>query len=125
MVMQPHYHWPNFFLKELRMNTFTLNNESKLTDRYQTTIPETVRKALQLNKRDKLRYTIQANGNVLISRVEDTDPVLDGFLNFLANDISHNPGQLTALNREFTKHIDALVSDVGIDLNNPLSDENE
>jgi len=107
------------------VSTFTLNSESKLTDRYQTTIPETVRKALQLNKRDKLRYTIQTNGNVLISRVEDNDPVLDDFLNFLANDISHNPDQLTALNMEFTKHIDALISDVDIDLNSPLSDENE
>ena len=109
------------------MNTFTLNSESKLTDRYQTTIPETVRKALQLNKRDKLRYTIQANGNVLISRVENSenDPVLGDFLNFLANDISNNPNHLTALSRDLTKHIQELVSDVEIDLNSPLADEDE
>jgi len=107
------------------VNTFTLNSESKLTDRYQTTIPETVRKALQLNKRDKLRYTIQANGNVLISRLEDSenDPALGDFLNFLANDISHNPNHLTALSRELTEHIQKLVSDVEIDLNSPLANE--
>ena len=109
------------------MNTFALNSESKLTDRYQTTIPETVRKALQLNKRDKLRYTIQANGHVLISRVEDgeNDPVLGDFLNFLANDISHNPNHLTALSRDLTEHLHELVSDVEIDLNSPLADEDE
>ena len=31
----------------------TLEVESTLTDRYQTTVPETVRRALQLGKRDK------------------------------------------------------------------------
>lgn len=109
------------------MNTFALKSESTLTDRYQTTIPETVRKALHLNKRDKLSYTIQANGKVLISRVEDSesDPVLGNFLNFLANDISNNPTHLTALSRDFANHIQELVSDVEIDLNSPLADEDE
>ena len=32
----------------------TLEVESTLTDRYQTTVPETVRRALQLGKRDKI-----------------------------------------------------------------------
>lgn len=32
----------------------TLEVESTLTDRYQTTVPETVRRALQLHKRDKI-----------------------------------------------------------------------
>lgn len=38
-------------------------SESTLTDRYQTTIPEPIRKALGLNKRDKIRYTIQPPDN--------------------------------------------------------------
>ncbi|MEY2976080.1 MAG: HtaR suppressor protein, partial [Cyanobacteriota bacterium] len=42
--------------------------ESTLTDRYQTTIPDPVRKALGLNKRDKICYTIQPDGKVWISR---------------------------------------------------------
>ena len=40
----------------------TLEVESTLTDRYQTTVPETVRRALQLSKRDKIHYTIRAGG---------------------------------------------------------------
>ena len=32
--------------------------ESTLTERYQTTVPETVRRALRLSKRDKIRFTI-------------------------------------------------------------------
>ena len=109
------------------MNTFALKSESKLTDRYQTTIPETVRKALHLNKRDKLLYTIQANGSVLISRAKDSesDPVLDGFLSFLANDINKNPGSLTTFSKDLANHIQALVSDVEIDLNSLLAEEDE
>ncbi len=49
----------------------------------------TVRKALGLNKRDKICYTIQPNGKVWISRVAapDSDPVLEGFLSFLEQDM--------------------------------------
>ena len=32
-----------------------LEVESTLTDRYQTTVPQTVRRALRLGKRDKIR----------------------------------------------------------------------
>ena len=35
-----------------------LEAESTLTDRYQTTMPETVRRALKLGKRDKIHYTM-------------------------------------------------------------------
>jgi antitoxin PrlF len=45
--------------------TFAFEAESTLTDRYQTTIPDPVRKALHLNKRDKIHYTIQPNGQVI------------------------------------------------------------
>jgi antitoxin PrlF len=109
------------------VDRFELNSESKLTDRYQTTIPETVRKALHLNKRDRVRYSIQANGDVLISRAETdkNDPVLDEFLNLLASDLSHNPGRLTALDSNLADRAKTLVSGVDIDLNAALSDEDE
>ena len=38
-----------------------LEVESTLTDRYQTTVPETVRRALKLGKRDQIHYTLQPN----------------------------------------------------------------
>lgn len=106
------------------MNTSILSSESKLTDRYQTTIPETVRNALHLHKRDKLRYSIQSNGDVLISRAEmqESDPVLAEFLNLLANDLSHNPDRLTALDSNLANRVKTLVSDIDIDLDSPLSD---
>ena len=39
--------------------------ESTLTDRYQTTVPETVRRALKLSKRDKIHYAISPEGKVV------------------------------------------------------------
>jgi antitoxin PrlF len=47
---------------------------------------------LGLNKRDKIRYTIQPDGKVWISRANQTegDPVLGEFLNFLVRDMGKN-----------------------------------
>ena len=46
----------------------TQQAESTLTDRYQTTVPETVRQALRLGKRDKIHYTIRSDGDVVLTR---------------------------------------------------------
>lgn len=101
--------------------------ESTLTDRYQTTIPDPVRKALGLNKRDKIRYTIQPDGKALISRADQTesDPILGEFLNFLAQDLQKNPQNLQAISTDLVSHVQSLVCDVNLDLDAPLLDEDE
>mgnify|MGYP000005736772 CR=1 FL=1 len=101
--------------------------ESTLTDRYQTTVPDTVRKALGLNKRDKIRYTIQPNGQVLLSRVEqpEDDPVLEQFLSFIAHDLTNNPQRLQAISSATVNRIHFLVERVDLDLDAPLYDEDE
>ena len=78
----------------------TLEVESTLTDRYQTTVPETVRRVLRLGKRDKIHYTIRPSGEVVLTRAEPSegdDPVLGQFLGFLARDIASHPERLQAL----------------------------
>jgi len=104
-----------------------LVSESTLTDRYQTTVPDTVRKALGLHKREKIRYTIHADGSVLISRAnqKEEDPVLNGFLNFIANDIQKNPHHVQAVSSELFERIQNLVDDVDVDLDIPLLDEDD
>jgi antitoxin PrlF len=99
--------------------------ESTLTDRYQTTVPEPVRKALGLSKRDKICYTIQPDGRVLISRVEQDDPIIGEFLNFLAQDIAENPQHLKAISSDLLSRVHSLVAEVAIDLDAPLADEDE
>jgi antitoxin PrlF len=101
--------------------------ESTLTDRYQTTVPDPVRKALGLNKRDKICYTIQPDGKVWISRADQTesDPVLGEFLNFLARDMEKNPQHLQAISSDLVSRVRSLISDVDVDLDAPLLDEDE
>lgn len=104
-----------------------VESESTLTDRYQTTVPETVRKALHLQKRDKIHYTVLDNGNVVISRVveQEPDPVIGEFLNFLAKDIQSNPQHLQSVDKSLVNRIQSLTSDVELDLDASLSDEDE
>jgi antitoxin PrlF len=101
--------------------------ESTLTDRYQTTVPDPVRKALGLSKRDKICYTIQPNGKVWISRADqaESDPVLGEFLNFLARDMEKNPQHLQAISSDLVSNVQSLVSGVDLDLDAPLLDEDE
>jgi len=109
------------------MGNSILITESTLTDRYQTTVPDSVRQALHLNKREKIRYTIQPDGSVLLSKAnqQDVDPALSSFLSFLAEDIQQNPEYLKVVTPELMSRIENLISDVDIDLNAPLNDEDE
>ena len=102
--------------------------ESTLTDRYQTTVPETVRRALRLNKRDKIHYTIRPDGEVVLTRAdapEDEDPVLGQFLAFLARDIANHPERLDSLDVGLVQKLQSLVGGIDVDLDSPLSDDDE
>ncbi|MEL7074795.1 MAG: type II toxin-antitoxin system PrlF family antitoxin [Cyanobacteria bacterium J06648_1] len=107
--------------------TKILQAESTLTDRYQTTVPDIVRKTLGLNKRDKIAYIINNDGTVTLSRSETLaeDPVLDRFLDFIAQDIEQNPHHIQPITREALDRVQSLIKDVEIDLDSPLSDEDE
>ena len=108
--------------------TATLQVESTLTDRYQTTVPETVRRALRLGKRDKIHYTIRPDGEVVLTRAapgEGDDPVLASFLRFLARDIAEHPERLQAMETGLAQRIQGLVGGVEVDLDAPLSEDDE
>lgn len=104
-----------------------LEVESTLTDRYQTTVPETVRRALRLGKRDKIHYSIRPTGEVVLSRSGKTedDPAVGAFLNFLANDMAQNPERLQAIDPGLALHLQSLVAQVDVDLNAALPVEDE
>ena len=106
---------------------FTLDAESTLTDRYQTTVPETVRRALGLGKRDKIHYRIRPSGEVVLTRATDheDDPVLGQFLGFLARDIASHPERLQAVNADLVQRLKALVGGIEVDLDAALSADDE
>jgi antitoxin PrlF len=102
----------------------TFEAESTLTDRYQTTVPEMVRRSLRLGKRDKVHYSIRPNGEVVLSRAEVSethDPVLGQFLGFLSRDISEHPDRLQALDASFVLRLQSLTKGIEVDLDAPLS----
>lgn len=105
-----------------------ISAESTLTDRYQTTIPAMVRKALGLTKGDKLEFLLDENGGIRLSRQkpdepEHVDPVLAGFLDLLAKDIEENPQNLREIDDSFWRGIDKLTEGVEVDLDEKLEFE--
>lgn len=105
-----------------------LKAESTLTDRFQTTVPEPVRRALGLGKRDKIKYTIGSDGEVVLSRAgnaDGDDPVLGEFLRFLAADMANDPQRLRIVDAQLIEHLRALTKNVDIDLDAPLSPDDE
>lgn len=103
--------------------------ESTLTERYQTTVPEPVRRALNLGKRDRIQYEIRPNGEVVLTRAPagegGDDPVLGDFLAFLARDIAAHPERLTGLDGDLVKRLKSLTGELDMDLDAPLSPGDE
>jgi antitoxin PrlF len=132
MVNESPYHAD---LLSPRLETLTmpaaLAVESTLTDRYQTTVPETVRRALGLGKRDKIQYTIRPGGEVLLTRVEvvelgeGDDPVLGQFLGFLARDMAAHPARLQTVDAGLAERLRSLVGGIEVDLDAALSAEDD
>ena len=100
---------------------------SKLTDRYQTTVPSGVRKQLNLGKGDQIRYCTEPDGRVYIEpvRVEAGDPALGAFLDFVEADIKAHPERLRAYDGVLHDRLKALVEEVIVDLDEPLSPDDE
>ncbi|ODU07908.1 MAG: regulator [Rubrivivax sp. SCN 71-131] len=106
----------------------TLDVESTLTDRYQTTVPEIVRRALKLGKRDRIQYSIRPGGEVVLRRVdaaEADDPVLGHFLGFLARDMASHPERLQAVDANLVQRLQSLVGGIELDLDAALSADDE
>ena len=100
---------------------------SKLTERYQTTVPSGVRKQLKLGKGDQIRYCIEADGRVYIEpvRAGSEDPALGAFLDLVEADIKAHPERLQAFGGELHDRLKALVGDIDVDLDEPLSPDDE
>jgi len=110
------------------MNT-NFECESTLTDRYQTTVPEPVRRVLKLGKRDKIHYSILPDASVLITRAnaesEADDPILGQFLDFLVRDISTHPESVRTVDADLMARAQGLVGHIEIDLDAELAEDGD
>lgn len=89
-----------------------LQVESTLTDCYWTTVPESVRRALRLSQLDKLRYTIQPDGEVVLTRAaasDGDDPALGLAQGLPARGHTQNPVPLRGVDSGLAQRIKLLV----------------
>lgn len=100
--------------------------EATLTDKYQSTVPAAVRKALHLGKRDRIAYVIRG-GQVILEKAEaqddQVDPAVQAFLGFIEREMTINPQRLKPFGGETTRRSAELVEGVEVDLDAPLEDE--
>jgi antitoxin PrlF len=93
---------------------------STLTDKGQTTVPKSVRKALGLVAGDKIAFHVGESG-VSLRRADDSgDPAIGSFLAFLARDVERHPENLKAFSPELRKPLAGLVEGVAVDLESPV-----
>lgn len=103
-----------------------LEVDAALTDRYQTTVPEPVRRVLNLRKRDRVRYEITADGRVELTRATPdsaSDPVIHSFLAFLADDMARNPGRISQPDPVLVESLRTLFGNADLDLDSALPED--
>jgi antitoxin PrlF len=97
-----------------------------ITARGQTTVPAAIRKMLALGKRDQVVFRGLADGTVVIAKkrpgTDDSDPVIDKFLEFLARDMASEPVRIRPVTKSLLSRGKALVKGVEADLDAALPD---
>lgn len=95
-----------------------VRERSKITTKGQTTIPKAVRQALGVSYGGEIAYVIEEGGRVsLFATEEETDPVIDGFLTFLARDMARNPSQISAFPAGLAERMTRLTAGMSVDFN--------
>lgn len=94
-----------------------LEAQSTLTTRYQTTIPDAVRKVLGLNKHDRLVYRVSDSGEVHLAKggeVEAEDSALAPFLALLDARMAQQPASVVPCTDADAEDDLALVKGVNL-----------
>jgi len=109
------------------MNT-VIEDDSTLTDRYQTTVPASVRRALNLKRRDRLHYTVRPNGEVVLTRASDepsADPVITNFLAFLERDLQQHPEHIRPVTVGTFAEAERLTAGIEVNLDEALPEDDD
>jgi len=96
-----------------------LKEESTITAKGQTTVPKSIRQALGVDYGGRIAFFVDDQHRVYVEKAAEdaSDPVVDRFLEFLARDMSKNPGtSVVALPASLRDRVAALVGDMDVDL---------
>ncbi|MCE0521646.1 MAG: type II toxin-antitoxin system PrlF family antitoxin [Methylacidiphilales bacterium] len=100
--------------------------EAPLTAHNQITIPASIRKILNLRGgKSRIMFHVLKDGEVLISRaeprsVDNEDPALRPFLDFLAKDVAQHPKRIVRLPSHLLTRARSVIKGVKLDLDGPL-----
>ena len=98
-----------------------------VTGRGQTTVPAAIRKMLSLGKHDQVVFRALADGTVSVARRQSLagagDPVIGGFLEFLARDMADTPARIQPVPAALVARGRALVEGIEVDLEAALRDD--
>lgn len=110
------------------MMSTAIEDDSTLTDRYQTTVPASIRRALKLKRRDRIHYRVLVNGEVVLSRASDEprqDPVVANFLAFLEGDLQAHPENIQPVTAGTFSEAEHLTAGIEVDLEEMLPDDDD
>ncbi|KPF41102.1 type II toxin-antitoxin system PrlF family antitoxin [Rhizobium sp. AAP43] len=104
----------------------TFRKVSTITDKGQTTVPKPIREALGVDFGGRIAFCIDEANRVYVERddVEESDPVMDSFLDFLAKDMTAHPERsIAAFPPALKARMEALVGREAVDLDQPIEGE--
>lgn len=96
-----------------------LKEESTITAKGQTTVPKAVRQALGVDYGGRIAFFVDDQHRVYVEKAaeEASDPVVDRFLVFLAQDMANHPGtSIVTLSPALQDRIAALTENMNVDL---------
>lgn len=101
--------------------------EATVTRKGQTTVPAAIRRVMGIDKGSTLIFRSMKDGTVMLTpktpESEESDPMLEPFLQLLGNDIAQHPQRLMPISTGLYDQMNDLVGDVDIDLDEALPDE--
>lgn len=104
--------------------TALLKEISTITAKGQTTVPKSIRQALGVDYGGRIAFVVDENGvSVRRADADGSDPVIDGFLNFLARDMEAHPERIEAIPPDLARRIAGLTEGMEIDLDAAIEGE--
>ncbi|MET7245146.1 type II toxin-antitoxin system PrlF family antitoxin [Methylobacterium sp. EM32] len=97
-----------------------IRERSRITAKGQTTVPKAVRQALGVSYGGEIDYVVSEDGRVSLHAAEETDPVIDGFLTFLAQDMARNPSRIAVFPADLAESIVSLTAGMTVDLDEEI-----
>ncbi|WP_279359056.1 type II toxin-antitoxin system PrlF family antitoxin [Methylobacterium indicum] len=98
-----------------------VRERSKITSKGQTTIPKVVRQALGVGYGGEIDFVVDEGGRVsLVAAQDETDPVIESFLTFLAQDMARDPARITAFPADLAERMAVLTAGMSVDLDDEV-----